>query len=107
MFKYNFRIAIYMWQPLSNLIPQSIKKAGIAKSVDDAMVCDEFNQIAKHILGPAAEHCRAVYIKDRCLWVAVLSSVVSNELKLYEGDILKGLSDKFGSQRVVGLRFMS
>lgn len=96
-----------MWQPLGNLIPDSIKKAGIGKQISDAMVCDEFNQIAKHILGQAAEHCRAVYIKDRCLWVAVLSSVVSNELKLYEGDILKGLADKFGRERVVGLRFMS
>ncbi|MEK7164922.1 MAG: DUF721 domain-containing protein [Patescibacteria group bacterium] len=96
-----------MWQPLSNLIPQSINKAGISKQISDAMVCDEFSQIAKHILGPAAEHSRAVYIKDRCLWVAVLSSVVSNELKLYEGDILKGLADKFGAERVVELRFMS
>ncbi len=96
-----------MWQQLSGLISDSLKKSGIVKQVNDALICEEFNKIAAHILGEAAEHCRAVYIKDRCLWVAVLSSVVSNELKLYEGDILKGLADKFGKERVVGLRFMS
>ena len=96
-----------MWQPLGNLIPDSIKKAGIGKQISDAMVCEEFNSLAKHILGTAAEHCRAVYIKDRCLWIAVLSSVVSNELKLYEADIMKGLANKFGAERVTGLRFMS
>ena len=96
-----------MWQPLGNLIAESIRKAGIAKSVSDAMVCEEFNGIAKHVLGAAAEHCHAVYVKDRCLWVAVLSNTLSNELKLYEADILKALAEKFGEGRVTGLRFMS
>jgi len=95
-----------MWQPLGDLIPKSLKKAGIEKSVSDAMVCDEFDKLAKHILGEAASKCRAVYVKDRVLWIAVLSSSVSNELKLYEQDVLRALSDKFGKTRVVGLRFM-
>lgn len=96
-----------MWQPLGNLISDSIKKSGIGKQVSDALICEEFQKIAAHILGQAAEHCHAVYIKDRTLWVAVLSSSVSNELKLYEADILKGLADKFGEGRVEGLRFLA
>ena len=95
-----------MWQHLSSLIPQSIKKAGIAKSVNDALICEEFQKIAAHILGQGAEHCHALYIKDRTLWVAVLAGAVSNELKLYESDILKALAEKFGEGRVEGLRFM-
>jgi len=95
-----------MWQPLGDLIPKSLKKAGIEKSVSDAMVCEEFDKLAKHILGEQAKKCRAVYVKDRVLWIAVLSSSVSNELKMYEQDILRALSDKFGKTRVLGLRFM-
>jgi|TARA_B100001971_G_C18216808_1_gene554429 hypothetical protein len=95
-----------MWESLGNLIPKSIKKAGIQKSVSDAMVCEEFNNIAKNILGEASEHCHAVYIKEGCLWIAVLSNSVSNELKIYEQDILKAFEDRFGKDRVASLRFM-
>lgn len=95
-----------MWEPLGNLIPSAISKAGIGKQVSDAMVCDEFDRIARHLLGSAAEHCHAVYIKDRVLWVAVLSNSVSNELKLSEQDIVSALCEEFGPGRVAGLRFM-
>lgn len=96
-----------MWQSLSSLIPHSIKKAGIGQQISDALVCAEFNKVAAHILGAGAEHCRAVYLKDNCLVVAVLSSSVSSELKLYESDILKALGEKCGEGRVVQLRFMT
>ncbi|MBI4122498.1 MAG: DUF721 domain-containing protein [Parcubacteria group bacterium] len=95
-----------MWQPLSSLIPKAIQKAGIEKSVSDAMVCEEFDRIARRLLGGAAEHCHAVYLKNRTLWVAVLSNAVSNELKLSERDILKALAEEFGADKVVGVRFM-
>ena len=95
-----------MWQSISDLIPKSIQKAGIEKSVSDAMVCEEFKKIAQHILGKQSSKCHAVYIKDRVIWIAVLSSSVSNELKIYEQDILRSFADTFGPKRVVGLRFM-
>jgi len=96
-----------MWNTLGDLIPDSVKKAGIQKSVSDAMVCEEFGKIASHLIGQAGEHCHAVCVKNRCLWVAVLSNSVSNDLKIYEHDIIKALADKFGKERVVSLRFMA
>jgi len=97
---------IIMWEPLGDLIPSSVKKSGIEKSVSDAMVCEEFQFIAKNILKDASEHCHAVYIKDGCLWIAVLSNSVSNELKMYEQDILKAFDEKFGEERVTSFKFM-
>jgi len=95
-----------MWEPVGNLVPKSLHKAGISRAVSDALVCEEFDAIAKHILGGLASKCRAVYIKDRCLWVAVLSNSVSNELKMCEQDVLAALKERFGQNRVSGLRFM-
>jgi hypothetical protein len=95
-----------MWESLGDLIPKSVKKAGIEKNITDAMICDEFAKIAHHILGDSARKCRAVYVKDRTLWVAVLSNTVSNELKMYEQDVLNALSDKFGKGHIEQLRFM-
>ena len=95
-----------MWEPIGSLIPKSVHKAGISRSVADAMVCEEFDVIAKHILGGLASKCRAIYVKDRTLWVAVLSNSVSNELKMCEQDIIKALKERFGSGRVSELRFM-
>lgn len=96
-----------MWEPLGNLIPDSINKAGIAQQISDALICEEFDKIARNILGDASEHCRAVYLKNSQLWVACLSGSVSNELKMYEQDILLSLADRFGKNRIVELRFMS
>ncbi len=96
-----------MWQPIGNLISNSINKAGISRQISDSLVCEEFDKIAYNLLGDMSEKCRAVYVKDRTLWVAVLSSSVSNELKMYENDILCGLADEFGCNRVQKLRFMS
>jgi len=95
-----------MWEPLGNLIPTSIKKAGIAQQVSDALICEEFDKIAFNILGKSSEHCRAIYLKENILWVASLSGSISNELKIYEQDILRALSDKFGSKRVRTIKFM-
>ena len=96
-----------MWKSLGDIIPSNLQKAGIKKSISDAMICEEFSTVATHILGPAAEKCHAVYIKDHILWIAVLSDAVSNELKLYEQDILKALSESFGEHTVTQLRFLS
>ena len=96
-----------MWQPLSNLIPKSLQKSGIEKQVDDTLVCEEFNKLAKHILGEASQSCRAVYLKNRELVVAVLSSSISSELKFYEIDILKSLEEKFGVNKVKKIRYIS
>ncbi|OJI07122.1 hypothetical protein BK004_01735 [bacterium CG10_46_32] len=95
-----------MWESIGSLVPKSVQKAGISKSISDAMVCEEFDKIAAHILGAAASKCRAVYLKDHTLWVAVLSNSVSSELKMYEQDILKALVERFGENHVSSLRFM-
>jgi len=95
-----------MWQPLSSLIPSSIRKAGIEKPVSDALVCDSFNLVIKRLIGELADHCKAMYIKDGVLWVAVLSSSVSSELSLYERDIIQSLASEFGDKRVRALRFI-
>lgn len=96
-----------MWQSLGDLLPQSLKKSGLHKAIDEAMLLQEFNEVAKHVLGGQSEQCRAVYIKDRYLWVAVLTKAAANELKFSETDILKALADKCGEGRVLGLRFLS
>jgi len=95
-----------MWKGLSELLPQTLKRAGIEKSVSDAVVCDSFSDIAKNLIGESAEHCKALYIKDSILWVAVLSSSVSSELSIYEHDIIQALSDEFGSGKVVKVRYV-
>ncbi len=96
-----------MWNAFGDLLPQNLQKAGIKQAITDAMICEEFQTVAQHILGTASEKCHAVYIKDRALWVAVLSSAVSNELKLYEQDILKALAESCGPHAVAQLKFLS
>jgi len=96
-----------MVTPLKNLLPESIQKAGIAKQVGAAVVCNEFDKIMLEIFGDKVKNkVKAQYVKNGTLTVAVLSSVWGQEIKLHEQEILEKLRQKVGENKVERLRFL-
>ncbi|MFA5134451.1 MAG: DUF721 domain-containing protein [Patescibacteria group bacterium] len=92
---------------LRDLLPESLRKAGIAKEVNAARVCSEFNVILKEVLGgKAAEKANAIYVKNGTLTIAVMSSVIGQEIKLHEHELLQKLGEKVGQKAVERLRFL-
>lgn len=93
--------------PLKDLLPASIQKAGITKQVNAARVCNEFNALLGEVLGEkVAKKAKAMYVKNGTLTIAVMSSVIGQEIKLHERELLEKLQKNVGEKTVESLRFL-
>lgn len=92
---------------IKNLLNESVRHAGVSEQVEAAMICDEFNKIALEILGPGVkDKLRALYVKNKTITIAVMSSSIGQEIKLHEPEILEKLNQKAGPNKVERLRFL-
>lgn len=75
--------------------------------VEAALVVKKFDEIAIEIWGAEiAKEIKALYIKDKILTVAVLSSAMSSELRFQENEIIKKLNQHFDKELVYKIRFL-
>ncbi|RJR31618.1 DUF721 domain-containing protein [Candidatus Parcubacteria bacterium] len=82
------------FQKLENLLPKAIRKANIEKQVTAAIVCNDFTMVVEAVIGKnVAAKARPLHIKNGILTVAVLSSVLAQEIKLHEPLILEKLNE--------------
>lgn len=96
-----------MFHSLKNLIPKSVNRAKISGRVEIAMVLEEFEKVVKEVLGErAAQKSKPLYLKDKIITVAVLSSVLAQELRLNEGVIIKKLNGRFDHEVAKGLKYV-
>jgi hypothetical protein len=93
---------------ISNVIRNRFGDAPIAKKVAASLVCEEFNKVILKMWGEKIDNmASAMYLKNRVLTVAVLSSVIAGELKIRERELVNRLNLKFGRGTVDRLRFLS
>jgi hypothetical protein len=92
--------------PLRSILAQNIREAGIGRQVLAARTIETFNQIIREIFGPgAAGKARAMYLRNKNLTVGCLSSVVTQEVYLKRGKIIKELNKRLGVEAVEELKF--
>ncbi len=93
---------------ISKVIAKKFGRSPLAKSVTAALVCDEFNRLILDKWGKKIKDtARAMYLKDKTLTVACLSSVVAQEIKMKETELLNELKAKFGDGVVEKLRLLT
>jgi len=82
---------------ISNILDKNFQqKSGLAKQVTAALVCDEFDKLILEKWGDKVENkAKALYFKDKVLTIACLSSVMAQEIKLHEIELLDQLNAKF------------
>jgi len=96
-----------MITPLKKLLTESLGRTGAAKEVMAAMICDEANKLIKEIMGnKVKKRAEAKYVKNQELAIAVLSSVVSQEIKLHEHELITKLNYKVGKEVVKKIKFL-
>jgi len=84
----------------------SINKAGISKQVEAALACQFWNEVIAEIFTPeVAAQSQALKYKNGTITVAVLSSVLAQEFKFKEEEIVQKLNKKIGSFAVRKIRF--
>ncbi len=102
-----YKLITNFMHSLKDLIPKSINKAGIAGSVEAAVVCEKFGEVIKETFGQAwQQNCKPLYIKNRTITVACLNNVVAQEVKLREKGLLESLEKKLEKKLVERIRFV-
>ncbi len=95
-----------MATPIKDILDDNLAKAGIKQNVEAAMICDAFPDVAIQVIGEGVRNkVKALYVKNNTLTVAVMSSVIGQELKLHEQEILQKLNQKAGRKLVQSIRF--
>ena len=93
---------------IAKIIGQKFKDGPMARNVTAALTCEEFNKLIIELWGKKMENmARAVYLKDKVLNIACLSSVVAQEIKMREAELLKKIGQRLGHGVVEKLRFLS
>ncbi len=95
-----------MLNPISDYLKKSINKAGISRQVQAAQVCHLWKEVIKVMFNQeAAEKSQAIRFKGGTLTVAVLSSVLAQEFKFKEEEIIRRINKKMGGDLVSRIRF--
>lgn len=95
------------FQKLSAILPKTIKRAGISRQIEASMVCEAADEAVKRIFGEElARQARALYFKDNWLTLAVLSSVLAQEIRFREDEIMRVLNGRFGQGTVGRIRYL-
>ncbi len=87
-------------------LTRSINKAGIYKQVEAARVCDLWGEIIENMFNAdVAKGSKALKCKGGVITIAVLSSVLAQELKFKEQEIIEAINKKAGAGAVRKIRF--
>lgn len=95
------------FQKVGAILPKTVKRAGISRQIEASMICEAVDKEIRRIFGEElGRQARALYFKDNWLTLAVLSSVLAQEIRFREGEILTFLNERFGQGTVERLRYL-
>lgn len=96
-----------MFTPIKKLLNTSIKKSGLEDKVQAALVLEVCEKVLSDMFGQKIENkAKPIYLKNNELVIAVLSSVISQELKLRENEIIKIINQELKKEIVKRLKFL-
>ncbi len=92
---------------LRSLLQKSIERAGINKQVEAHQVVRAFNELSPKILGDKLKDgVMAINVRDKILSVACLSSIMAQELRFKEKEIIDALNEKFEKEVVKKIKYV-
>ena len=84
-----------MFQPLGNLLGDSVRRAKIAPEIEATYAMQCFSDAAVGVWGTSiSEQIKPMYLKNRCLTVAVLSNIFVQEIRLREKQLIDAINEK-------------
>lgn len=97
-----------MLQSLGNILQNSPSRSPLVKGVQAAMAIEAANNLITEFWGSAGtRYARALYVKNRILTIACLSSSMSQEIKLREAELIKRLNQSQGIKTIEKVRCLS
>ena len=84
---------------ISKFLAKRIKQSGFSQQVKTSLVIGSFNELAKEMFGQRIlKKMKALYIKDKVLTIACLSSVMAQELNFKKAEIIEKINKKLSEK---------
>jgi len=97
-----------MFHGLKQLLPQSVQRMGASQQVDAVNILKEAHKIIYGRLGEDIfAQVKPLYVKNKMLIIQCESSLVAQELKYREQEIVFLINKRTGKQSVDKLRYLS
>lgn len=94
-------------QSLGNIFNSKGRQSALMRGVIGAMAIEEANKLLISIFGENARRlCQVVSVKNKILTLACLSSVLLQDIKTREREIISSLNKKLGGEEVEKMRFL-
>ncbi|HCC23815.1 TPA: hypothetical protein DF272_06605 [Candidatus Falkowbacteria bacterium] len=94
-------------QSFADILSKHVKKTGLIKSIEAAMVVEFVNDWFVSEWGEEMKaEARAMSLRSNLLTIACLSSVAVNEIKLREDKLISAVNEKFGEFAVRQIKYM-
>jgi hypothetical protein len=92
---------------LGSIFGNKDKRSALMRGVAESMALEEANKLLISIFGETAKNnCQPVFIKNKILSLACLSSVLEEQIKARETEIVSNLNKKLGDQIIEKVRFL-
>ncbi len=97
-------------QSLGQILNKQMKQSSNAgwKHVEATMVVEKTNDVLQELFGVASKRfAQAVYFKERTITITCLSSVMAQEIKLNEKQLIEKVNSKLGSIEIGRVRYIA
>ncbi|MDP3900008.1 MAG: DciA family protein [bacterium] len=93
---------------IKSLLNKSVQRAGIGRQIDATHLVEFFNEKAPALIGAElAQDVEAKYVSNNILAIECKSSLVMQELKYRENDIIAELNKYVSGQKISKLKYLS
>lgn len=80
----------------------------LKRQVEATFVIESANSIIQSLLGPEqALHAKPLFLKNRTLTITCSSSVVAQEIRLHQSEIVEKINQKLGKKEVDRIRYLA
>ena len=108
MVKYIYTNCKHMpFTPLGDTLKDKMNsQTPLQKQVETSQIIEHAQKALKDTLGEEAKKARPLFLKNRTLTISCNNSVVAQEVRLLQEDIIQKINDKLGKKEVDRIRYL-
>lgn len=92
----------------AKVLQSRFKKSAMAKSIQAALVVEFFQKVVKELWGKQVEEqVQALHLKRQVLTIACINSIVAQEVKFKQAEIISKINQEFGKDTALSLKIMT
>ncbi len=92
---------------IGSILERHANAGGIFQGVSAAMAIEIAEKVLVDAWGEKIkEYAKPLYVKHRILAIACLSSVIAQEIRFREAEIIRTINEKLGQEAVTKIRYL-